>query len=205
MVEFQLVNPLIGGNLNTKFVSEKSLEAASQAYNAISQYFKKDLPSFNFTLKTDKDKYFHFNVKEEIDGNEVSFKIKEIKIKNKGNKEFSNFKKKLADFNKIMSQSGGMEHDLLDDDSDSDDIKFDDISSDKIKYDNFGYDYIDDPYFFPRKISRSYYYSSPISHYWYWPSIYDYVLVDKHFKSPIYLPTFVDLLSPYVSIVTSSP
>ena len=51
MSEFQLVNPLIGGNLNTKFVSEKSLEAASQAYNTLSQYFKKDIPSFNFTLK----------------------------------------------------------------------------------------------------------------------------------------------------------
>ena len=197
MVEFQLVNPLIGGNLNTKFVSKKSLEAASQAYNTISQYFKKDLPSFNFILKDNKNKYFHFNVKEIPKGNEVSFKIKELKIKNQGNKEFSSFKKKLAEFNKIMSQSGGRRRYDFDDDDDSD--------SDDIRYDDFGYDYYDDPYFFPRKISRSYYYSSPISHYWYWPSIYDYVLVDKHFKSPVYLPTFVDLLSPYVSIVTSSP
>ena len=197
MSEFQLVNPLIGGNLNTKFVSKKSLEAASQAYNTISQYFKKDLPSFNFTLKDNKNKYFHFNVKEIPKGNEVSFKIKELKVNTKNNKEFSNFKKKLSEFDKIMSQTGGKRHhDDFDDD-------FDDDSDDDIKYDDFGYDYYEDRYFFPRKTSRSYYYSSPISHYWYWPSIYDYVLVDKYFKSPVYLPTFVDLLSPYVSIITS--
>jgi hypothetical protein len=96
-----------------------------------------------------------------------------------------------------MSQTGGKRHhDDFDDD-------FDDDSDDDIKYDDFGYDYYEDRYFFPRKTSRSYYYSSPISHYWYWPSIYDYVLVDKYFKSPVYLPTFVDLLSPYVSIITS--
>lgn len=192
MSEFQLVNPLIGGNLNTKFVSEKSLEAASQAYNSISQYFKKDLPSFNFTLKDDKNKFYHFNVTENIKGNEVSFKIKEFKIKTQGNKSFTNFKKNLTEFNKILSQSGGKRRRLDDDDSDSDDIKYDDFDDDD--------DYYYDPYYFPRKVSRSYYYSSPISHYWYWPSIYDYVLVDKHFKTPVYLPTFVDLLSPYVMI-----
>lgn len=198
MVEFQLVNPLIGGNLNTKFVSEKSLEAASQAYNTISQYFKKDLPSFNFTLKDNKNKFYHFNVKETLDGNknEVSFKIKEFKVKTQGNKSFTNFKKNLTEFNDILSQSGGKRKKRRfndDSSSDSDDIKYD-------YFDDDDDDYYYDPYFFPRKVSRSYYYSSPISHYWYWPSIYDYVLVDKHFKSPVYLPTFVDLLSPYVMI-----
>lgn len=193
MSEFQLVNPLIGGNLNTKFVSEKSLEAASQAYNSISQYFKKDLPSFNFTLKDDNNKFYHFNVTESIKGNEVSFKIKEFKIKTQGNKNFTNFKKNLTEFNKMISQSGGKRRRRSDDSSsDSDDIKYDYFDDD----DDFYYD----PYYFPRKVSRSYYYSSPISHYWYWPSIYDYVLVDKHFKTPVYLPTFVDLLSPYVMI-----
>lgn len=180
MSEFQLVNPLIGGNLNTKFVSEKSLEAASQAYNTISQYFKKDIPSFNFTLKDDKNKFHHFNVKENPEGDEVNFKIKEFKIKVKGNTKFNEFKKKLTNFDKNMSQKGG----------------YKDYDEDYILFDEFDYD--DDYYFFPRKVSRSYYYSTPISHYWYWPSIYDYVLVDKHFKTPLYLPTFVDLLSPYL-------
>ena len=189
MSEFQLVNPLIGGNLNTKFVSEKSLEAASQAYNSISQYFKKDLPSFNFTLKDNKNKFYHFNVTEGIKGNEVSFRIKEFKIKTQGNKSFTNFKKSLNEFNEITSQSGGRTY------YDSEYIKYDDLDDDDSDDDYFG-----DNYFFPRKVSRSYYYGSPISHYWYWPSIYDYVLVDKHFKTPVYLPTFVDLLSPYVMI-----
>lgn len=193
MSNFELVNPLIGGNINTKFVSEKSLEAASQAYNTISQYFKKDLPSFNFTLKDDTNKFYHFNVTENLKGNEVSFKIKEFKIKTKGNKDFTGFKKKLNDFNKLLSQSGGKRR-KIDDSSSSD--------SDDIKYDDFDDEYYYDDYFFSRKVSRNYYYSSPISHYWYWPSIYNNILVDKHFKTPIYLPTFVDLLSPYTIVLT---
>ena len=73
-----------------------------------------------------------------------------------------------------------------------------------IFYDEFGYDdddynlfYKDEDDFFPHKVSRRSYFSNPISYYWYWPSIYDYVLVDKHFKTPLYLPTFIDLLTPY--------
>lgn len=190
MSEFQLVNPLIGGNLNTKFVSEKSLEAASQAYNTLSQYFKKDIPSFNFTLKDNENKFHHFNVKESVDGEEVSFKIKEFKIKSRGNTKFNEFKKKLTNFQNNLSQKGGY------DDDDEDLILFNEKNDDYIFFNEFDND--SDFYFFPRKVSRSYYYSSPISYYWYWPSIYDYVLVDKHFKTPLYLPTFVDLLSPYV-------
>jgi hypothetical protein len=183
MSEFQLVNPLIGGNLNTKFTSEKSLEAASQAYNTLSQYFKKDVPSFNFTLKDKENKFYHFNVKENLQGNEVSFKIKEFKIKSKGNKDFTNFKKKLTSFDKLISQKGG-DYDIFDDDEDY---------------------YFGDNDFFPRKISRSYYYGSPISHYWYWPSIYDYVIGDSIISSSYYLPTFVDLLSPYYLLFSKIP
>lgn len=183
MSEFKLVNPLIGGNLNTKFTAEKSLEAANNAYQSLSQYFKNDIPSFNFTLKNNKNKYFHFNVKEDLKNNEVSYKIKEFKIKN--NKNFDLFKKKLSKFDKIISQKGSGIY-YTDDDYD-------------IFYDDEDYDY-----FFPRKVSRSRYFSNPISYYWYWPSIYDYVLVDKHFKTPVYLPTFVDLLTPY-SILYLSP
>ena len=178
MSEFKLVNPLIGGNLNTKFTAEKSLEAANKAYQSLSQYFKNDVPSFNFTLKNDKNKYFHFNVKESLKDNQVSFKIKEFKINTNKNQKFNTFKKKISNFEKIINQKGsGVYYDDFDDD-----------------YDLF---YDDDDYFFPNKISRRRYYSNPISYYWYWPTIYDYVLVDKHFKTPLYLPTFVDLLTPY--------
>ena len=66
------------------------------------------------------------------------------------------------------------------------------------EFDDDDYDiFYDDDDFFPHKVSRRRYYSNPISYYWYYPSIYDYVLVDKHFKTPLYLPTFVDLLTPY--------
>ena len=180
MSEFKLVNPLIGGNLNTKFTAEKSLEAANKAYQSLSQYFKNDVPSFNFTLKNDKNKYFHFNVKEQLKDNEVSFKIKEFKIKTNKNDKFNSFKKQITKFEKKLNQTGS-----------------------GIIYDEFDYDedynifYDDDDEFFPHKVSRRRYYSNPISYYWYWPSIYDYVLVDKHFKTPLYLPTFVDLLTPY--------
>lgn len=177
MSEFTLVNPLIGGNLNTKFTAEKSLEAANKAYQSLSQYFKNDVPSFNFTLKND-NKYFHFNVQEQIKDKEVSYKIKQFKIKN--NKKFNDFKKKILKFNKIINQKGsGFIYD----------------ENEYIFKDDYFYD--DDDDFFPHKVSRRRYYSNPISYYWYWPSIYDYVLVDKHFKTPLYLPTFVDLLTPY--------
>ena len=65
--KFLLVNPiLIGGKSNFLFEANSSNEAAQQAWNSISENIVNLLPKSYFTLKNEKNKLFHYMVKEQI-------------------------------------------------------------------------------------------------------------------------------------------
>lgn len=182
--QYKLVNPYIVGNMNTTFSGSSSLEAATNAYKELSQYFNNDIPQFYFTMQKvageDKigggknDNYLHFLVTEKKIDRKVDFKIKSVKI-NKNTKAMTGYKKSLQ---KFISEHGSEQ------------------SGGKRSYDDDDWlDDEDDKYYKPKyKTVNSYYVSQPISYYYYDPFVYTLV-PDVYYY---YTPTFVAPLSPYV-------
>ena len=85
MPQYNLVNPLILGTLNTSIEADNSQIAAREIYQRISKYFGKVQNKFIFTLqqsnlnksdKSDKNKFYSFKVNEvEKDNGEVDYTI----------------------------------------------------------------------------------------------------------------------------------
>jgi len=187
--EYYLVNPLIGGNMQTTFKGKNSIDAAKNAYNSLSQYFNNNVPEFYFTLQEIKSKktlvgggvnndYKHFKVVENKSDKQVNFRISPYDVK--GNtKQLKQFKEQIQKLNKQQlggsTQSGGkkIKYDK-DDSSDSDDWLDD-----------------DEDHYFP-KMSSSTILSNPLSLWYYDP----YVFRIQQY----YIPTFVAPVAPYISI-----
>ena len=72
--QYKLVNPYIVGNMNTTFSGNSPLEAATNAYKELSQYFNNDIPQFYFTMQKvagkvkvgggKNDNYLHLRLKQ---------------------------------------------------------------------------------------------------------------------------------------------
>ena len=188
--EYYLVNPLIGGNMKTKFSGKNDLDAAKKAYDSISEYFNNNVPEFNFTLQkivNDKSQigagkntdYLHFKSTEKKKGNTIDFRLVPFKV-TKNTKEIKRFREQIKKIENRVQNGGGKHHD----DDDDDDHK-----SHKKKH--WLDDDEDEDWYFP-KLRRSTFLASPISYYWYDPYIYR---TNYHF-----VPTWVAPLAPYVQI-----
>jgi len=176
--EYYLVNPLIGGNIKTKFSGKNDIDAAKKAYDTLSEYFNNNVPEFHFTLQqitTEKTQvgggkitdYKHFKTIENKKGSQVDFRLVPFKVTKNGS-EMKNFREQIKKLDSKV-QLGGHNK----------------------KYDDE--DWIDDSddEYFPR-LSRNVVYSNPLSYWWYDPYVFR---IQKY-----YVPTFVAPIAPYIQI-----
>lgn len=179
---YVLVNPHIEGNFKSKIKANNSQEAANIFYKNLSEHFNNFVPKFHFSIQKGSSgdgKYYHFEVKEQMEDKEVTFKVRPMTIQ--GEEEVvSSFKLKLDSFKAKLNQDGGKKkvkkakksskHDLDDDDSD-----FDDSSDD-----------------FYRRAKSYVPTTQPIYYWWYDPYLYR--------LNSVYIPTFYAYVRPYIEL-----
>lgn len=168
MKTYVLVNPVVSGNVETHFEAENSLDAANQAYSAISKYFSNQVKGFKFTLARAKgDK---FDMSKMNGGSLLHFKVSEAKSANSDRVEFAikplkdevtnvdNFKTRAARaFARVDVMTGGGKKSRYSEDEE------DDSDSDEI-------------------VVKRRYFTEPIRYFYYYPFLYG----DDRF----YVPTF---------------
>ena len=175
---YVLVNPNIDGSISTSIKADNSVSAAKKAYKSLSKHFNNNIPKFHFTIQKGtkgSGKYYHFEVKERKEDDNVTFSIEKFNIKNEKT-QIKKFEKKLNNFKNKINSSGGKRSKKGKKDSD------DSESSD--------YSDSDDAYY--RRV-RKYIptnYNYPIYYWWYDPYVYN---LDSFF-----VPTFYTPLTPYI-------
>jgi hypothetical protein len=103
--KYKLVNPYIKGEFESKIDASNSLEAAKTFYKNLSEHFSNNVPKYYFTVQkggSGKGKFYHFEVKEHKNEDEVKYSIKPYKLKNedKATEQFiENFDKFKGRFN----------------------------------------------------------------------------------------------------------
>jgi hypothetical protein len=187
MSGFKLVNPLIKGNLTTKFTTKDANKAAADAWNAISEHIVGNIPQLGMTLQNmSDDSLHHFMVKETDSGSKkAKFTIEPVTIKMSATQQ----KKFIAQVNKVeedleSKQAGGRKHrydSKKDDDSSS-------SSSDESIYER------------AKLFRRSNYVVQPLNYWWYSPLLYKSV---PNYSS-FFVPTFVVPMNPYIEIEVTS-
>ena len=100
---YNLVNPYIEGNVKTSVKSDNSAKAAEKIYETISEHFNNDIPVFFMTVqKGTNGKYYHFQVKETKNKDEVNWSVEPITIKNEV-EGVKKFKSKFSKFQTSLS------------------------------------------------------------------------------------------------------
>jgi hypothetical protein len=186
MVKFELVNPIIGGEIKTKFDASNSDEAARSAWESISKpdIIMNNIPQFAFTLREGGGKLHHFLVKEEPNQKSAEYQIENItdSVNNGLSKErMSDFKnesermKKQIDSGKL---NGGRRRRYNKDDSSSSSSSSD--SDDDLDLDDY-FRYI-----------RKNQYRTPLWWWWYTPTLYN--------VKSVFTPIFTPSVRPYVQL-----
>lgn len=183
---FELVNPIIAGNITTKFDTSEPMDAAKKFWDTLTtenNLIVNEVFKFIFTLQDANKKYHHFSViEEEKSKGNVQYKLEDITkdVESKANsgemkqfeKEVSRVKNQIkgakAKGGKKSSKSSSSSSSSSDDDNDEYEDEFD-----------FA------------KIRRKMY-NSPISYWWYSPMIYK--------VRRIYTPVFAKPIAPYVQL-----
>ena len=188
MPTYQLVNPLLGGNISSSFNATNPLNAAQSAWVQLSNYLTNDVPHFAFSLQDDNNNLHHYEVKESVDAKKVaSYSINNIHVK-LSPKQVAGFQKLTSNMlNKINSAKGGSvkggkRHKKHDDSS---------SSSSSSSSSN---DALDDA--IKRMKYKAMMQNQPLYYFWYNPLVYDTV--------DLYMPTFTVPISPYVHINLNS-
>jgi hypothetical protein len=177
---YRLVNPHIEGKFNSKIKAKNSQEAANMFYNSLSEHFNNSVPKFYFSIQKGSSgdgKFYHFEVKEQRDEEEVTFKLKPLKID--GEESIMNtFMNKLDNFKAKFNQDGGKKHK-----KDKKNKHIDDDSDDSI---------FDSSEEFYRRAKSYVPVTQPIYYWWYDPYIYSI--------NSIYIPTFYSYVTPYIEL-----
>jgi hypothetical protein len=177
-INYQLVNPYVGGEFKKIFNGSSPLKAAQHAWDNLSKYFSSHVPKLHFTLETVKDrKMHHFLVKEGVNGNKIDYSLTEVKKKPK-NKNLNRFTNKLRKLQGGAKDSlnGGKKHSHLKEDESSSSSSSTSDSSD----------------YYTRARTKYSYLEQPIIYWWYDPSLYD---VDRFF-----VPSFIPPLTPIIEV-----
>jgi hypothetical protein len=194
MNKYLLVNPIIGGNLQTDIKADTPLIAADLLWVKISNYITNNVPNLYFSIQDMKtNKLYHFSLKETSasDDKLSNLIIKEINVdlSSDNEKKFllksENIKNTLQSQNR---QNGGRRkhrHRHRDDSSSSDSLS--DSSSDSSSDDESLLKYIK----MKKKTQKQ-----AINYWWYNPTLYN---VDTTF-----IPTFTYPLTPYVQLWVST-
>jgi len=102
---FTLINPYIN-NLNFSSSKKSADLAAEDIWNKFSKNITEYVPNFNFTVKNNSDNsLYHYNVKENLENENVKYTISNLSGSNKYDKEL------LADFNNSKKMKGGKRYD----------------------------------------------------------------------------------------------
>lgn len=183
---YVLVNPHIGGEYNNSIKANNSVNAAKEFYTNLSEHFNNAVPKFYFTIQkggSGKGKYYHFEVAEKRNKNNVSFTLKSHNID--GGANINGFSERLDKIKSKILQAGGKnknkknkskkhkKHDDSESDSESD------ISSSSDNYKRLNT-------YIPVT-------TQPIYYYWYDPSIYR--------LESYYIPTFYSYITPLIEVV----
>ena len=156
MTKYNLVNPLIEGNINTTVKASDELKGAGKIYEEIlAPMFITSVSEFKFSIEGG-GKLYHYNVKETVKGDSAKFKIEEIS----GKVETNKLKNKLKELNKGKDgndndQDGGKskhKHKKDDDSSDSSSS-----SEELYRFNRFYYS----PYIYTPYINTGYSYTLP--------------------------------------------
>jgi hypothetical protein len=186
MTKYNLVNPCIGGSIDTQYGGKSHLEAAKNAWEDFSQHLTNSVPKFAFTLERATDgKLYHFTVNEKIGGGKnASYSITELDV-NLSPKQISSLKSDYNNMqNKLEGQLGGKKHRYHDGDKKND--KDDSSSSSESDSDLAN----------AIRLLKYKQQNQPIVYWWYNPLVYR--------TNDLYIPTFVAPLSPYVHINLNS-
>lgn len=105
-MKYHLVNPQLDKKIYSK--NNDKLEAAEDIWQQLSSNTKQYVPKSFFTLQKGS-KFYHFNVKENLNKNNVSYKIKPYH-QNTYDKDFMNF---------LQKQNGGKKKKIFDSSSSS--------------------------------------------------------------------------------------
>jgi hypothetical protein len=189
MGKFELINPILAGNINTTFEENTPLKAAENFWNMFTkekQLVVNELHHFMFTLRDENGKMSHFSVHEKKNNNEVEYSLEDVTKSVEQGADKNMMGQFIQEVDKVKAQisgqSGGKKQtgakrdrtkDLKKDDSSS--------SSDSDSDDEFDFDRL-----------RRRMYTTPISYWWYSPLIYR--------VRRIYTPVFVKPLAPYVQL-----
>ena len=185
MTKYNLVNPCIGGSLNTQYGGKSHLEAAKNAWEDFSQYLVNSVPKFAFTLERSSDgKLYHFTVNEKIGGGKnASYSITELDV-NLTPKQLSSLKSDYNNMqNKLDGQLGGKKHRYHDGDKKNEEDDSSSSSSDSDLANAI-------------RLLKYKQQNQPIVYWWYNPLVYR--------TNDLYIPTFITPLSPYVHINLNS-
>ena len=185
---YRLVNPYIKGEFKSKIKARNSAEASKKFYKSLSEHFNNNVPKFYFTIQkggSGKGKFYHFEVKEKKDSNEVSYSIQPYSIPGERDAVdtfITNFKKFKGRFNakggaKRKSRRGSKKSKSLEDLG-----KMSDSSSDSEDY------YRDAITYVPTT-------SQPIYYMYYDPLVYK--------LDSVFIPTWYAYITPYVELNTS--
>jgi hypothetical protein len=182
---YVLVNPHISGSVDSKIKANNSLQAAKKAYKSVSKHFNNNVPKFYFTIQKGKKgtgKYYHFEVKERKDGDNVDFSIENYSLPGDQKKAIAKFETKLNNFKNKVEKKGGKRKSKSKSKSKKDSSEDSSDMSDS-----------DDKYYRrARKYIPTTPYNYPIYYWWYDPYVYN---LDSFF-----VPTFYSPLSPYIEI-----
>lgn len=181
MTTYNLINPYIGGDMNTSYSGKTPLEVAKKTWVNLSGYLTNNVPRFAFTLeRTNDGKLYHFIVNEKVDANKsASFSISNLEVK-MSDKQIQSFKNGIKDVQRKLDDEpildGGKKKHRYHDEDDS--------SSSESDLEN------------AIRLMKYKQASQPIYYWWYNPLVYNAV--------DLYIPTFTVPLSPYVHINLNS-
>uniref|UniRef100_A0A6C0EEL8 WGR domain-containing protein n=1 Tax=viral metagenome TaxID=1070528 RepID=A0A6C0EEL8_9ZZZZ len=187
---YQLVNPSIEGNFKSNIKAQNSNEAANLFYNKLAEHFNNSVPEFHFTIKKGSgtgEKFYHYQVKEQRNNNDVQYSIKNFEIQDSDN-AISKFKNKLDKFKSKFAdpQEGGKKKIKKDKKSKRKNKDESDSSSESDSFSDFDSDNI-------YKRAKKYLpVNQPIYYWWYDPYVYR--------LDSVYIPTFYSYVTPYIEL-----
>jgi hypothetical protein len=179
---YTLVNPNIIGDFKNNIKAKNSIEAAQKFYKNLSEHFNNSVPNFYFSIQkghSGKGKYYHFQVNETKQKDEVNFLIQPYKVNDGNMKKFTN---KLHTFKNKIEQTGGKKKKHH---------KKDDSESESVSSTDSDFDFKSDTIY---NTLRTYtpVVNQPFYYWWYDPYVYN--------LNSLWIPTFYSYVTPYIQI-----
>ena len=194
---YKLVNPYIKGEFETKIKTKNSVDAAKKFYNSLSEHFNNSVPKFYFTIQKGggkNGKFYHFEVSEKRNNDEVDFSIKPMNLDNQEQVDelfVENFKSFKGRFNGGGKKRGSRSSRRGSRSSKKRGSRKSKRTSEVLG--KFG-DEFDEDYFYRNALEFVPVASQPISYLYYDPFVYN--------LDSVFFPTFYAYLSPYVELNT---